>query len=218
MSSISDPQRAVLAIAGHLGALVHNERVRRSWTLRELAGRAGVSVGMAHRVEAGGPASLETYVRLASALALRPSFELVDTRRRVSTARLEDPVHAAMGEVLAGRLASAGFEVALDEPYQHFQFAGRADVLAWSIGAEALLHIENRTRFPNQQEAFGSYNAKRRYLPAVMAQRLGLRRGWQAVSHAMVALWSAEALHAIRIRTASFRAVCPARWSTSRTG
>jgi hypothetical protein len=44
-------------------------------------------------------------------------------------------------------------------------------------------------RFANLQDAFGSYNAKRRYLPGVLAERLGLRDGWQVVTNVIAALW-----------------------------
>ena len=162
-----------------------------------------------HAVEHGRPASLDVYAALADALGLEPTFDLIDPRRRNAMSRAEDPVHAAMGEALAERLTSFGFEVALDEPYQHYQFAGRADVVAWSVPDRALLHAENRTRFPNLQEAFGSYNAKRRYLPAIVAERAGLRRGWASVTNVVVALWSSEVLHAMRLHPASFRATCP---------
>ena len=53
--------------------------------------------------------------------------------------------------------------------------AGRADLLGWDVASRSLLHVENRTRFPNIQDAMGSYNAKRQYLPGVIADRLGLR-------------------------------------------
>jgi hypothetical protein len=69
--------------------------------------------------------------------------------------------------------------------------------------------VENRTRFPNLQQAFGSYNTKRAYLAAAVAQRLGIRGGFRSVTHAMVCLWSAEVLHALRLHRASFAAVCP---------
>ncbi|HEX5828719.1 MAG TPA: hypothetical protein VFY23_14425 [Candidatus Limnocylindrales bacterium] len=62
----------------------------------------------------------------------------------------QDLVHAAMGELEARALQRPGRTIAIGEPYQHYQFAGRADLLAWD--AEDLLHIENRTRFPNLQE------------------------------------------------------------------
>lgn len=198
-------------------------RHRRQWSLRSLADRAGVSTSTVHAIEHGALASLQTYAAIAHALDLEASLGLVDPRKRASSARAEDPVHAAMGESLATRLVGHGLPIAIDEPYQHFQFAGRADLLAWDLDQRALLHVENRTRFPNVQEAVGSYNAKRRYLPAVMAERLGLRRGFSSVTNVIAGLWSNEVLHTVRMRPATFRAVCPddgsafdAWWSGSR--
>lgn len=113
-----------------------------------------------------------------------------------------------MGEFEAGHLVPYGFMVGIDEPYQHYQFAGRGDVVAWDLAARALLHIENRTRFPDLQETAGTFNAKRAYLGAALAQRLGIR-GWSSETHVIAALWSAEVLHALRLRPASFRSMCP---------
>jgi transcriptional regulator with XRE-family HTH domain len=193
------------------GRLIRDERTRRSWTLRELADRAGVSVGMAQGAESGLVASLESYARLATALGLRASLDLADPRVRAPTRtghEATDLVHAAMGEVEARALAGPGRTLAIDEPYQHYQFAGRADLLTWDL--ENLLHIENRTQFPNLQEAAGSYNAKRQYLARTLAERLDLGpRGWRSVTHVMACLWSSEVLHTIRLRRASFAALCP---------
>ena len=163
---------------------------------------------MLHAVEHGRPASLETYAAIAGALGLEPRLALVDPRKRSASGRAEDPVHAAMGEMIAARLAGHGFPVSIDEPYQHYQFAGRADVLAWDLEARALLHVENRTRFPNLQDAIGSYNAKRAYLPGVLAERLGLRTGFASVTNVIAGLWSSEVIHVARIRSASFSSVC----------
>ena len=113
-----------------------------------------------------------------------------------------------MGEFEARRFRPLVNGVGLDEPYQHFQFAGRADFVAWRLDPAALLHIENRTRFPDFQEMAGSFNAKRAYLGQALAQRLGVRT-WRSETHVIAALWSAEALHAIRLRTESFRSLCP---------
>ena len=113
-----------------------------------------------------------------------------------------------MGEFEAARLVAFGRHVGIDEPYQHYQFAGRADVIAWDADAGALLHIENRTRFPNLQEAAGSWNAKRSYLADEMRTRANVRR-WRSVTHVMACLWSAEVMHALRLRTSTFRALCP---------
>ncbi len=80
-----------------------------------------------------------------------------------------------MGEFEAIRLRHFGRAVSLDEPYQHFQFAGRADLVAWDLDARALLHLENRTRFPNFQDMAGTFNSKRAYLGGVLADRVGIR-------------------------------------------
>ena len=162
-----------------------------------------------HAIEHGRPATLQTYAAIAAALSLDLRLDLVDPRRRAASARAEDPVHAAMGELIAGRLNGYGRPVAIDEPYQHFQFSGRADVMSWDLERRALIHVENRTRFPNLQDAIGSYNAKRRYLPATMAERLRLRGGWASVTNVMVGLWSSEVLHVTRLRRVTFRSICP---------
>ena len=194
------------------GQRIREERIRRGWTLREVSDRAGVALGLVHRIESGDVASLESYARVSTALGLRPDLGFADARGRPRTTgpwhEAEDFVHAAMGELEARALTGPGRTVAIDEPYQHYQFAGRADVLAWD--RHNLLHIENRTRFPNLQEAAGSWNAKRQYLARALAERLGLGpRRWRSVTHVMASLWSAGALHVIRLRRASFTALCP---------
>jgi hypothetical protein len=174
------------------------------------AAKAGLSVAAVHNVEAGRVASLETYIRLAEALGLRLELLLADPRRRPAAAgRQKDVVHSAMGELGASKMGSYGFPVGIDEPYQHYQFAGRADVVSWDLDRRTLLHLENRTRFDDLQDTAGSWNAKRAYLPGQLAERLRVRGGWRSVTHVMVALWTAEVLHALRLRTASFRALCP---------
>lgn len=173
----------------------------------ELARRARVARATVTNVEAGRVASLETYARLAVALGLTLDLTL-DSRRRRATRQPSDLVHAAMGELEAACLAGRGHEVAIDHPYQHYQFAGRADVLAWTRDPPALLHIENRTRFPDLQAAVGSYNAKRQYLARVVAEQLGIRR-FGSETHVMAGLWSAEVIHSVRLRPATFQALCP---------
>ncbi|MGI8928323.1 MAG: helix-turn-helix transcriptional regulator [Candidatus Limnocylindrales bacterium] len=192
-----------------LGVKIKEARLARQLTDAQLALKAAVSPDVVYLIEAGRPASTEAALRLATSLGRRLDFELVDPRRRAAgPARQADLVHSAMGEVEAGRLRHMGFGVGVDEPYQHYQFAGRADIVAWDLERAALLHIENRTRFPDFQEMAGSYNAKRAYLGAAIAERLGLRR-WASETHVMAALWSAEVLHALRLRRKSFRSLCP---------
>lgn len=143
-------RRELARVANALGRAVRDERCRRGLRLRDVARVADVALATVHAAESGVVCSLETYLRLAGALSLRAEFDLADPHRREpSTRRAQDPVHAAMGEVEASHLRAIGFRVGIDEPFQHYQFAGRADVVAWSVECEALLHVENRTRFPD---------------------------------------------------------------------
>jgi transcriptional regulator with XRE-family HTH domain len=191
-----------------IGTRIREERLARHWSLRELAVRAGLSVGAVQAIESGRAGSVESAARLADALALRLEMSLVDPRRRQAMLRQVDLVHSAMGELEAAHLRKLGIAVGLDEPYQHYQFAGRADVVAWDADSRALLHIENRTRFPNFQEMAGGYNSKRAYLSGVLANRLQVGT-WRSETHVICALWSSEVVHAIRLRTESFRTLCP---------
>jgi transcriptional regulator with XRE-family HTH domain len=201
-------RQATELLLARVAAQVRDARVRRGWSMEELARRAGMSRSAVHAVEHGRPAAIATYVTLALALGLEPVLDLTDVRRRRAPDRPQDPVHAAMGELEAQRFQSLGLRVAIDEPYQHFQFAGRADVVAWHREPPALLHIENRTRFPSIGEVAGAWNAKRQYLGRVLAERWGIRR-FASETHVMVALWSSEVLHALRMRPATFRALAP---------
>jgi transcriptional regulator with XRE-family HTH domain len=202
-------EQAARRVAAESGSLIHAARMQRRWSLRRLGNEALMSASAIHRIEAGHVASLDSYTRLGHALGLRIEIDFVDLRQmRHGPARQADVVHAAMGELEARHLGGLGFTTGIDEPYQHFQFAGRADVVAWDPHAAALLHIENRTRFTDIQEAAGAWNGKRQYLPAELAKRLGVRR-WNSVTNVMVGLWSREVLDVVRQHRATFGALCP---------
>lgn len=190
------------------GIQVRDARLKRDWSVAELALRAGLSRDMVYRVEVGAAASAQTASRLAVALDRRLAVDLVDRRRGASPNLSVDIVHSAMGEFEAAHLRQRGFRVGIDEPYQHFQFAGRADLVAWDVDRRSLLHLENRTRFPDFQQMAGAFNAKRAYLGPAIAARAGVGR-WASETHAIVALWTAEVVHPLRLRTASFAALCP---------
>lgn len=154
-------------------------------------------------------ASIQSDVRLTTALGLSPRIALEDPRRPASAPRAADPVHGAMGEADARHLSAFGHVVLMDEPFQHDQFAGRGDVVAVDVASRALIHIENRTRFPNVQDAIRADNTKRAYLAPAIAGRLGVRGGVASVTHVTAALWSSEVLHVVRLRESTFRAACP---------
>ena len=191
------------------GLQVREARRSRRWSVHELATRSDLSPAFVYAVETGRSGSAEAAARIAAALGRRAELQLVDPRRRETRPSLSgDAVHSAMGELEAAHFMGLGIKVGLDEPYQHYQFAGRADLVAWDVDAQALLHIENRTRFPDFQEMAGAFNAKRAYLAEALAARTGVPN-WNSQTHVIVALWSSEVLHAVRLRAASFRALCP---------
>jgi len=191
-----------------LGEAIRAERRRRPWTLADLGARCGLATSTIHDLERGACGSIETYVRVSRSLGLELRVEMLDPRARSSVRQDADLVRSAMGEFEIAHLRDRGYGVGVDEPYQHYQFAGRADVVAWDRERRALLHIENRTRFPDLQAVAGSFNAKRDHLAGSIAKRVGLRT-FDSQTHVIVALWSAEVLHAIRLRPATFRALCP---------
>lgn len=205
------PERITLAlsqVAAQLGREVRQERTRRAWTLATLAQKTYLSPSVLFGIESGTPASLDAYVRISLAFGWEPQF-LLETPRIPGALRDADPVHAAMGEIEAAHFRGLGYEVRLDEPYQHYQFAGRADAAIIDRERRALLHLENRTRFPDTQAFLGSWNAKRAYLADDLAKRLQIRGGWQSIDHVVVALWTSEVLHSLRLRTETFRSACP---------
>jgi transcriptional regulator with XRE-family HTH domain len=187
----SAAEAAVIRLRSDFGQRIRDARLARRWSTAELGVRAGVSRWAVYVAERADAVSLDVMVRLATALGLRLEIDLADPRRRQPVARLADPVHSAMGELEVAHLRQLSFPIAIDEPYQHYQFAGRADVVAWDIPTRA-----------------GSFNAKRAYLGRVLADRLGVG-AWRSETHVIVALWSAEILHALRLRSESFRAICP---------
>jgi transcriptional regulator with XRE-family HTH domain len=202
-------EQAASRVAAEIGSIIRAARISRRWSLRRLGTEALMSASAICRIEAGHPASIDSYTRLGHALGLRLEISFSDPRRRAAPAgRQNDFVHSAMGELQVAHLSVLGFATGIDEPYQHFQFAGRADVIAWDREALALLHIENRTQFPDIQEAAGAWNAKRRYLPAELAPRLGVSR-WNSVTNVMVGLWTRELLDVVARHASTFRAFCP---------
>jgi transcriptional regulator with XRE-family HTH domain len=197
------------AIFAGVGVQIRDTRRRRRWTIARLAEEAGISRELVYRVERGEPASLDALVRLAAALGLRLELELEDPRARDRPVRAQDPVHAAMVEALAARYAAQGRVVTVDEPFQHYQFAGRADLAVVDPAGPDLVHHEVKTAVPNVGELAGAWNVKRQYLARVLADRHGLRVGFRSVTHVLTIAWTAECLHVVRLRESTFRALGP---------
>jgi transcriptional regulator with XRE-family HTH domain len=216
-SAISAPDDHALVTRDHhgrsprlailLGAQLREERLRQRLSLRHVGARAGLSAAMVQSMERGRPGSLLSYESVAEGLGVDIEANVVDRRRRQRPTG-QDGLHGAIGEVQARHLRPHAFEVFIDEPYQHDQFAGRADLIAVDRARGAFLHAENRTRFPNVQEAVGAFNAKRSYLAVIIARRLGIPP-FTSITHVMVVAWTGEAMHELRRHRATFASVCP---------
>ena len=184
--------------------------------MRELAQRAGVSLATVHQRRirrCREPRVVRP--RLGAALGMRPTLEFAERgsdrgahvhRRGARTSCTRDGRARGANACARPRCPASS----IDEPYQHYQFAGRADVAR--VGSTSnLLHIENRTRFQNLQEA------RRRVQRQAPVPRVIDRpavstcgpRGWRSVTHVMACLWSSEVLHSVRLRRATFEALCP---------
>jgi transcriptional regulator with XRE-family HTH domain len=204
---------AVLArvdvVAASLGAQVCAARKRRRWSTQQVADRAGVSRALVYRVERGDQSTLETYVRLGAVLGLSLEAALEDPRTTARPHRAEDPVHAAIVEMLAARHAGPGRLATADEPFQHYQFAGRADLAVIDPTGPDLLHHEVKTAIPNVGELAGSWNVKRQYLARVLAERHGIRGGFRSVTHVLTIAWTADCLRVLRLHAATFRTLGP---------
>ena len=204
--SLSDDVLVHLSrVCQNLGQTIRTTRQDRRWCVRELADAAGLSSSAVAKVEAGRPAGLSTYLRLAEALSLDVTLDMTVP---IVNMDAEDAVHAAMGEVLARRLGEGRREVFIDEPYQHFRFAGRGDLVVVDRDLSAIAHSEHKTRIPNIGETAGSFNAKCTWLAGEVGERLGIPR-FRSESHTLVLLWSAEVLAIARSRTATLRALGP---------
>src|SRR4051812_39006915 len=104
--AFSEPASAAASAAvdrfwADVGLKVRNARLEKRWSAEGLAAAAGVSRTALYLVERGDGASLELLIRLVTALGLRLEAVVADPRRRdrLARSRLDDPVHAAMGEL-----------------------------------------------------------------------------------------------------------------------
>jgi hypothetical protein len=82
VSAVRSVEREIGALAATLGEAARIERERRRLTLRQVTAAAGLGFSTVDGIESGRPASLETYVRLARALRLKPEFALVRSHHR----------------------------------------------------------------------------------------------------------------------------------------
>ncbi|ROQ40941.1 XRE family transcriptional regulator [Frondihabitans sp. PhB188] len=124
-------------LQAEIGQAVRAERTRRGWSMRELAGRAGVSQPFLSNVEnARIYPSVPTLYALASALEVQPSDLLPGTYPRHA------PLHlpASEGSTGSARLIAGGPGSAL-ESYLFELAPGHVDEPAYAHEGEDVVHV-----------------------------------------------------------------------------
>jgi transcriptional regulator with XRE-family HTH domain len=165
-----------------LGLAIRALRLRRKWTLADLARVARVSPATISRLEHGrvDASSLGVLRRVFTALDAR--FDLVPRWHGGDLDRLVDARHAALTETLVRRLSSLPEWIV--QPEVTFSIRGERgaiDIVAWHPGRRALLIIEVKSAIGDIGGLVRQVDRYRR-----LAHDVARERGWSPVA---VAVW-----------------------------
>jgi transcriptional regulator with XRE-family HTH domain len=159
-----------------VGAWVRSERRRAGLRQAELGALAGVSSSTVSRVENGmiGELTMHATRAVAAAVGIRLPFA-PRSLRGAAIERHIDWRHAALVEVVVGRLVALGWETTVEYSFNHYGDRGSVDVLAWHSGARALLVVEVKSDLRDIQDTFRALDVKRRVVPRFFEAEKGLR-------------------------------------------
>ena len=176
---------------------------------RDVAERAEVSQATISAIERGhlGGLTIGTVESVAGALEADLSVAL--RWRGASLARLLDRRHASMQNVVVSDLRAAGWEVLVEESFNHFGDRGSVDILAWHAGRRGLLIVEIKTEIVDLQDLLRALDIKERVVPGIVRRS----RGWQADRIATIVVLPATNVHrgAVAAHAAMLDAALPAR-------
>jgi transcriptional regulator with XRE-family HTH domain len=165
-----------------LGTVVKQLRQRLRLTQEGLAGRARISPSMVSRIERGDidRTTLVALRRVFTALGAR--IELVPRWQGADLDRLLDARHAAMVEVIVGRLSALpSWIVETEVTFSIYGERGSIDIVAWHPGKHALLIIEVKTAIGDVGGLLRQVDRYRR-----LARDVARQRGW---SPRVVSVW-----------------------------
>lgn len=175
----------------------------------DVAIHAGTSQQTVSRVERGrfGPVSAEALEAIATAIEADLTIGL--RWRGPSLARLLDRRHAELQGRVVRLLSDAGWEVSVEESFNHFGERGSVDILAWRPDCRALLIVEIKTELVDLQDTVRTLDMKARVVPIVVRRT----KDWQADSVASVLVLPAGNVHrsAVARNAAVLGAALPAR-------
>jgi transcriptional regulator with XRE-family HTH domain len=193
----------------HLGTTFRAIRLELGLRQLDVAIRAGVSQQTVSRVERGqfGPVSVDAFKAVAEAIEADLTIGL--RWRGPKLARLLDRRHALLQDRVVRLLSTAGWEVRVEESFNHFGERGSVDILAWRADRRALLLVEIKTELVDLQETVRTIDMKTRVVPIVVRRT----RGWHPDAVASVIVLPAANVHrrAVAQHAAMLAAALPAR-------
>ncbi len=161
-----------------LGSAYRAVRIELRLRQADVAARARVSQQTVSRIERGclGPISIDALQSVAG--ALEADLRLALRWRGAGLARLIDRRHAQLQDLVVALLVGAGWEVAVEETFNHYGECGSVDILAWRADVRALLIIEIKSELADVQDTVATLDRKVRVVPQVVRKT----RGWSARS------------------------------------
>jgi transcriptional regulator with XRE-family HTH domain len=184
-------------------------RLRRRWRQKDLAAEAHVSQSIVARIELGrsGRIPVETLGAVAQALGARVDLWLNFNGEALD--RLLDQDHAALVEIVTGRLRAVGWEVRTEVSFNIRGERGSVDIVAWHAPMRVLLVLEIKSVVPDVQAMLSTFDRKGR-LGAEIAASLDWRP--VAVGRILVIASSRTSRRRIESHRATFEAALPDRF------
>ena len=147
-------------------------RRRRGWRQEDLGARAGVSRETVSRLERGSFEGLSVAAidRIAEVLEASLSLDLRWQGEQLD--RLMDASHAALQQLVAQLLTTAGWVVRVEVSFSHYGDRGRCDILAFHPATRILLIVEVKSALGDVQDTLGRLDVKVRLGP-VLAREMG---------------------------------------------
>ena len=175
---------------------IRETRVAIGWSQAELARRARTSQSSTSRIERGliDRVDLGVIGRLYDALGCRLSLR-VEAPFLSDRLRQREPAHAACVAYVAGRLATAGWEVRREVEIVDGRSHGWIDVLGYRPVGDILLVAEIKTQIEDVGQLERTLGWYEREAPSA-ARRIGWRT--RSVVGAVIVLDTSEAAHRLR--------------------
>lgn len=199
----------------HVGTTFRAIRLELGLRQADVAARARVCQQTVSKVERGKFGGLSTDALFAVADAIEADLLLAVRWRGPKLARLLDRRHAQMQDRVVRLLSRPGWEVRVEESFNHFGDRGSVDVLAWRGDLQALLIVEVKTELVDLQETVRTLDMKTRVVPTVLRRA----RGWQSKLVASVLVLPEAHVHrrAVAQHAALLASALPARtWAIRR--